>query len=322
MGKAIDLAALREPFAASDIEWRVERAGQSNGKTWALVLAYVTNRAIMDRLDEVCGPENWRNEFATAPDSGVLCGISIRCGDEWVTKYDGAQNTQVEAVKGGLSGAMKRAGVQWGIGRYLYNLSDGFADVCDDGEFRGVAKGSGDKKIYFKWNPPGLPDWALPGGSGKPSADGRAKPKPKAPPKPKASPKPKPSSEPATPPQVPSDGSAKWLGRDGRHHMFTGLERLYVSDKATLFGLPGASKNKDEDEDKKEWVPAFALTDETPEKGECGPFGVLETVVDGGDNHPPKALLVALVQAGTTGQPQEPRDEFVEEELADDDIPF
>jgi hypothetical protein len=157
--------------------------------------------------------------------------------------------------------------------------------------------------------------------------DNRAhKPAPKSPakpaPKPKASPKPKPSSEPATPPQVPSDGSAKWLGRDGHHHMFTGLERLYVSDKATLFGLPGASKNKDEDEDKKEWVPAFALTDETPEKGECGPFGVLETVVDGGDNHPPKALLVALVQAGTTGQPQEPKDEFVEEELADDDIPF
>ncbi len=34
----------------------------------------------------------------------------------------GCRETQVEAVKGGRSGAMKRAAVQWGIGRYLYNL--------------------------------------------------------------------------------------------------------------------------------------------------------------------------------------------------------
>jgi len=327
MSKAtIDLAELKVPFAAEDIEWRVERAGQSNGKVWALVLAYVTNRAIMDRLDEVCGPTNWRNEFSTAPDGGVLCGISIRCGDdgEWITKYDGAQNTQVEAVKGGLSGAMKRAGVQWGIGRYLYNLSDGFAEVCDDGEFRGCVKakqGSGKKDVYFKWNPPSLPEWALPGGDGKPS--GKPKKASRPAPKPKASPKPKQSKavESAKAAITGDTGEARWLGRDGHHHMFTGLERLYVSEKATLFGLPGASKNKDEDEDMKEWVPAWALTDETPEKGESGPFGVLETVVDGDGKHEPKALLKALIEAGVKDKPEEaaPVDD---DELPDDQIPF
>ena len=79
------------------------------------VLPYITNRAIMDRLDMVVGPENWKNAFQPSPESGILCGISIRINSEWITKWDGAAQTNYEAVKGGLSGAMKRAAVQWGI---------------------------------------------------------------------------------------------------------------------------------------------------------------------------------------------------------------
>lgn len=116
----MNLADLRQPFAIKDIE---VRAGQTNGdKTKAMALAYVTSRAIMDRLDEVCGPENWADMYTAAPVGGVLCGISIRVGDDWVTKWDGADNTNFEAVKGGLSGSFKRAGVKWGIGRYLYDV--------------------------------------------------------------------------------------------------------------------------------------------------------------------------------------------------------
>ncbi|WP_348260526.1 Rad52/Rad22 family DNA repair protein, partial [Salmonella enterica] len=63
---------------------------------------------------------------------GVECGISIKIGSEWVSKWDAAENTQVGAVKGGRSGAMKRAAVQWGIGRYLYNLEGGFAQISSD----------------------------------------------------------------------------------------------------------------------------------------------------------------------------------------------
>ena len=50
---------------------------------------------------------------------------------EWVTKWDAAENTQVKPSKGGRSGAMKRAAVQWesvGIcitlrGRFRTNIS-------------------------------------------------------------------------------------------------------------------------------------------------------------------------------------------------------
>ena len=172
-----DLKALADPFPASDIEWRLQQAGEKNGKVWARVLAYITNRAIMQRLDDVCGPENWRNEYRHGPDGAVLCGISVlvprqsgadASREEWVTKWDGAENTDIEAVKGGLSNAMKRAAVQWGIGRYLYDLEEGFAVVSDNGANYASAKKEG-KNTYpaFKWDPPALPKWALPAGSGK-----------------------------------------------------------------------------------------------------------------------------------------------------------
>lgn len=152
---------LKEPFEAKDIEWRVQRSGVKNGKPWAMVLAYVTNRAIMDRLDNVVGSDSWRNEY-TPIDGGMMCGISIRVNNEWITKWDGAQNTDIEPIKGGLSGAMKRAAVQWGIGRYLYQLPATFANVNDKGSHRDKAKGADKKDVWFKWDPPPLPAWALP----------------------------------------------------------------------------------------------------------------------------------------------------------------
>ena len=158
----INFAALKEPFGLGHIDWRVARAGEKDGKVWARVLAYLTARAIQDRLDNVCGPENWRNEYDTAPGGGVLCGISIRCGDEWITKWDGASQTDIEAVKGGLSAALKRAAVQWGIGRYLYDLDEGFAHVHVGGRYYGKTKAG----KSFRWDPPNMPSWALPDGQG------------------------------------------------------------------------------------------------------------------------------------------------------------
>lgn len=164
----IDLRKLHAPFPSYDVEWRIAQSGKSSdGGYWAKVLAYITNRAIMQRLDEVVGPENWKNEYKDAPlGKGVLCGLSIRINGEWVTKWDGADPTDIEAVKGGLSDAMKRAGVQWGIGRYLYNLDEGFAvtRAKQESGFR-FAKS---KEGTFYWSPPTLPSWALPGGSGDP----------------------------------------------------------------------------------------------------------------------------------------------------------
>lgn len=130
------LGALSRRFTAEDLAWKPVAILREQGK--ARVVPYVTNRAIMDRLDQVCGPENWRNEYLPGPNGGLLCGISIRLvredhTSEWVTKWDGAENTQLEPVKGGLSSSMRRAAVQWGIGRYLYRIPPVLAQVDEKG---------------------------------------------------------------------------------------------------------------------------------------------------------------------------------------------
>ena len=175
----MDLSKLKDCFEPNDIEWRLQQCGKTKeGKIWGMALAYVTNRAIMNRLDEVCGPENWKNEYKPAPDGGILCGISIKVGDEWVTKWDGAENTDIEAVKGGLSGAMKRAAVQWGIGRYLYKLEESWINENKNGAYRGKTKDG----TTFNWDAPTLPAWALPNGTkSETHSEPNSKPKTKKP---------------------------------------------------------------------------------------------------------------------------------------------
>ena len=151
------LSDLRKFFKPTQLEWRVAQQGEKNGKPWAKVLVYLSNRAIMGRLDEVCGAQNWKNEYKEGPGGGVLCGLSIKYEDEWITKWDGADNTNIEAVKGGLSDSMKRAAVQWGIGRYLYCVEDNWAQFSDSGKYT-TKIGS----TYYKWDPPRLPSYLLP----------------------------------------------------------------------------------------------------------------------------------------------------------------
>jgi hypothetical protein len=163
----MELKKLALPFPEEDIEWRIAQAGKrGNGQVWAQVLAYVQARAIMNRLDEVCGPENWRATYRFIPgaqgmDAGVICELSIKIGDEWVTKEDGAEQTDIESFKGGISSALKRAGSAWGIGRYLYNLESNFAKILD-GKNEGGRYGKTKDGLEFYWLPPNLPGWALP----------------------------------------------------------------------------------------------------------------------------------------------------------------
>ena len=125
-------AELSKPFAPEDLEWRLQQSFED--KLRGLAVPYVTNRAIQDRLDDVVGPENWHNEFKPWHGNGKkeaqICGISIYFeGRGFVTKWDGAEDTDIEAVKGGLSDSMKRAAVQWGIGRVLYKMDVVWVDI-------------------------------------------------------------------------------------------------------------------------------------------------------------------------------------------------
>lgn len=163
--KPEDMKALTKPFPEDDIEWRLQSCGEKNGRIWGKVLAYITSRAVQDRLDEVCGPDNWQTSIRKEGDA-YLCTLSIRVTHddgsvEWISRTDGADSTDIEAVKGGISGSIKRAAVHFGIGRYLYNLKENWAIISDNGKFSGKTK----EGKWFKWNPPALPAWALPEGT-------------------------------------------------------------------------------------------------------------------------------------------------------------
>lgn len=125
-------AKLSAPFKDDEIEWRV--GSTTKDKKKGMMLAYVTNRAIMNRLDEVVGPENWKQTFRDIH-KGIICALSIRLekSGEWITKEDGADLTNIEATKGGLSDAMKRAAVQFGIGRYLYEADSVWVELNESG---------------------------------------------------------------------------------------------------------------------------------------------------------------------------------------------
>lgn len=155
-------AKLKEPF--SEVEWRIGQAGfTKNGDVWAMVLAYVTNRDVMDRLDDVFGPGNWQDDYIIN-DNHFICKLSVKVGDEWITKIDGCEGSKTEAFKGGLSGALKRAAVKFGIGRYLYKLESAFAEVSmspQRGWNKAFVKKDNKQAVYW-WRPPQLPDWALP----------------------------------------------------------------------------------------------------------------------------------------------------------------
>lgn len=125
---------LARPFAAEDLEWRLQKTFESTGQMLGIAVPFVTNRAIMNRLDSVVGPENWYNEFkpwhAAGKKEAQICGISIYFEERgFITKWDGAEDSDIEPIKGGLSDSMKRAAVQWGIGRILYNMDTVLVDV-------------------------------------------------------------------------------------------------------------------------------------------------------------------------------------------------
>jgi hypothetical protein len=161
---------LRAPFEEGDIKWRVQTAGlSSTGKPYVMAIPYISNRAVQKRLDDVFGVFGWEDAYQPTPGgNGWLCGITIHSESRSVTKWDGADNTNIESLKGGLSGSMKRAAVQLGIGRYLYNLKEVFCN-CEVITYRNEAEQAHkhkDKRTNLEtligWEFPSLPDWALP----------------------------------------------------------------------------------------------------------------------------------------------------------------
>jgi len=120
---------LLAPFSFEEVKAKIQV--YSNDKTKGMAVFYLDSRAIQKRLDETVGTYKWANQYSPWQNNAQICGISIfnEERNEWVTKHDGAENSDIEATKGGLSDAFKRAAVLWGIGRYLYQIDGVWVEV-------------------------------------------------------------------------------------------------------------------------------------------------------------------------------------------------
>jgi len=130
--KMTNYEILRKPIQPNEIEWRVQSA--KGGKT--TIVPYIQSRAVMNRFDDAFGPEGWQDTYREWKGKGVMCTLSVKTDDGWISKEDGADDTAIESTKGGISDALKRAAVKWGMGRDLYE----YPLVQIEGEMRFVPR--------------------------------------------------------------------------------------------------------------------------------------------------------------------------------------
>jgi len=116
------LEMLKSPFSKSELKWRQGRGGMQ--------LAYIDARCAMKRLDDVVGIDGWQDSYKSL-EGRTVCELSLKINGAWITKTDGAGDTNIEGEKGGLSDAFKRAAVKFGVGRYLYYVPNG-VNTFDD----------------------------------------------------------------------------------------------------------------------------------------------------------------------------------------------
>ena len=71
---------------------------------------------------------------ATNSDKTMGLALAYGINNEWISKEDGANVTEFESVKGGISNAFKRvASSGFGIGRYLYNARNSWYPIKKQG---------------------------------------------------------------------------------------------------------------------------------------------------------------------------------------------
>lgn len=110
------LPALSEPMP---YKWRVQSFSRS--KPQATCVAYIDARDAMSRLDAVC-VYGWHRRH-TEVKGRIYCEVGIVMPDSSVLwRSDCGTESNTEAEKGESSDSFKRACVNFGIGRFLYDL--------------------------------------------------------------------------------------------------------------------------------------------------------------------------------------------------------
>lgn len=115
---------------ALDSTWRaladefppeLERTYQGRG---GRSFTYIEPRDVMERLDTVLTPSGWQFKASAVNDQVAHGSLSIKVGDEWITREDfGYPNNNAdiaESLKEAQSDALRRCAMMFGVARYLY----------------------------------------------------------------------------------------------------------------------------------------------------------------------------------------------------------
>jgi hypothetical protein len=153
--KPIDWQALRAafPYEAHGV---IPTGGKSRDGKKVQVGLFLDARDIMNRLDEVIGPERWQDSYTDVrrerwqekkswfdkagkkhekivdrTEVAVRCHLKVQTdASTWIERSDfGIRDDE----KGAATDAFKRAAVHFGIGRYLYHFPKFFAPVNERG---------------------------------------------------------------------------------------------------------------------------------------------------------------------------------------------
>lgn len=137
---------LEAPFPSNKVQWRVGTL--SRDKSQGTLLAYIDWSTVAARLDELLlVGVTWKNDYPAQTDKGVISRITLILPDgSEVSRENGSEWTDTQPFKGGISGALKRAGAMFGIGKPLYEMESPWVKLQD-------------KKFYGKIT---IPDRYLP----------------------------------------------------------------------------------------------------------------------------------------------------------------
>jgi len=148
LAKVLERAS--RPFDPDEVEFTVKATSKDRKK--ALMVAHLTARSVMDRLDEMVREgllESWTTAFEVVergtvkartrdgekeePFYAVVARIHLELpGGKTLVKEDVGEG---DTLKGAFSDALKRAAVHLGIGRYLYRLGEMWADLPEGKDY-------------------------------------------------------------------------------------------------------------------------------------------------------------------------------------------
>lgn len=127
------LKELAKPF--DRIRWRPQRVVQSkkNNKWWGIMVAYINARDVIDRLNETVGAD-WNFTWQPTPANDVAKGrLEIFKSYKEDVGYPNSDK-DTYPYKSAVSDALKRCAVQYGVGRFLYDLEAKFIEYDSYGK--------------------------------------------------------------------------------------------------------------------------------------------------------------------------------------------